>query len=466
MAVAGLVAGCRPSDVLSVPPPAGVETSGSLASQSGAEGALAGAKAQLFSATDGSNGIMGLSELLTDEFTFSAFSQDASEANIDARIVSAGANFSDVTIGPWGGLLQARSSLILTVPLLVKYEPASGRSKVGESYALMAYAELLLAETYCDGTPLDAGVPGGGIQYGTPLTDDSLLGVAVAHFDSALAAANGDPTVVGLARVGLGRALVDREQFAAADTAVASVLTSFVYNADLAPDYFAPVANPLTVYAATLPSNFGCALFNVSDREGTSGLDFASAADPRLQFDSTLAQTCDGGAFAFPTKFAANLAAVPLATGVEARLIQAEAALQRNDPNTWATDLSDLRADVADTHVAFDTSEVPIKPDSTTGAPAPAQVDFMFRERAFWLFGTGARLGDMRRLIRQYGRDQSTVYPTGPYPDGNDPNLPSPLPRYGADVDFGLATPQALIAERGQITNPNYRGCTSPTTAA
>ena len=37
------------------------------------------------------------------------------------------------------------------------------------------------------------------------------------------------------------------------------------------------------------------------------------------------------------------------------------------------------------------------------GTPA-AREDLMFRERAFWLFGTGHRLGDMRRMIRQYGR--------------------------------------------------------------
>ena len=34
-----------------------------------------------------------------------------------------------------------------------------------------------------------------------------------------------------------------------------------------------------------------------------------------------------------------------------------------------------------------------------------AAVDQLFSERAFWLFATGHRLGDMRRLIRQYGRE-------------------------------------------------------------
>jgi hypothetical protein len=58
-------------------------------------------------------------------------------------------------------------------------------------------------------------------------------------------------------------------------------------------------------------------------------------------------------------------------------------------------------------------------------------VDQLFSERAFWLFATGHRLGDMRRLIRQYGRDPETVFPTGDWfkgglTYGTDVNLPLP----------------------------------------
>ena len=34
----------------------------------------------------------------------------------------------------------------------------------------------------------------------------------------------------------------------------------------------------------------------------------------------------------------------------------------------------------------------------------------LFRERAFWLWGTAHRLGDMRRLIRHYGRTEASVH--------------------------------------------------------
>ena len=43
------------------------------------------------------------------------------------------------------------------------------------------------------------------------------------------------------------------------------------------------------------------------------------------------------------------------------------------------------------------------------------RIDLLFRERAFWLFGTGHRLGDLRRLVKHYGRDAESVFPSGAY---------------------------------------------------
>jgi hypothetical protein len=95
------------------------------------------------------------------------------------------------------------------------------------------------------------------------------------------------------------------------------------------------------------------------------------------------------------------------------------------------------------------------------------RVSLMFRERAFWLFGTGTRLGDLRRLIRQYGRDQSTVFPTGPYAPAHQSQLPTPIPNYGTDVNLTLPTAAGLAAYLGvPMTNPNYKGCLTSTKTA
>ncbi len=133
-----------------------------------------------------------------------------------------------------------------------------------------------------------------------------------------------------------------------------------------------------------------------------------------------MGKTCDGlnagsadSVWYYPVKFGNPSTSIPLTTGIEARLIEAENALKGGQIAQWGADLRALRADTANTHVVFPPADS-LPADSAENASPAAQVDLIFRERAFWLYGTGSRLGDMRRLIRQYGRDQSTVFPTGP----------------------------------------------------
>jgi hypothetical protein len=73
-----------------------------------------------------------------------------------------------------------------------------------------------------------------------------------------------------------------------------------------------------------------------------------------------------------------------------------------------------------------------------TPASSAAAVNLLFTERARWLWGTGHRLNDLRRLVRAvgtrggYGRAENTVFPNGPYFKnglvyGTDVNYPVPL---------------------------------------
>jgi hypothetical protein len=87
------------------------------------------------------------------------------------------------------------------------------------------------------------------------------------------------------------------------------------------------------------------------------------------------------------------------------------------------------------------------------------RIDVLFRERAFWLYGMGVRLGDMRRLVRQYGRSAETVFPTGTYSVGSNPSLPLAIPEFGTDVSLTLPTAESELTTK----NPHYQGClTSP----
>ncbi len=467
MTLTVVTVGCRPGDVLSVPPPAGVTPSTAYHDQAGAEALLTHGRTQTFEGLVAEfTGALQWSGLLSDEFMWSFFFNDASDAGVDARITAGGRGLNEPGDRAIQSLLAARLTLLSAIPGLEQYEPASGRSKIGEAFALIGYAELIGAEDYCAGVPLAAFVPVQGVQYGTPLTTDSLLGVAAADFDSAAMYAAGDASISALAAVGLARTHLDRGQFDGAAAATSAVPTNFVYNTELQPGGFGGSGpNYFNLYDGQVLAS-GCGLANVSDREGGNGLNFVSAQDPRLILSTAVAETCDGrfgggadSVWYYPIKFGNPSTYVPLATGVEARLIEAEAHLHANQVSLWADALNALRADSGDTKVVFQNL---LTADSTTTANAAERVDVMFRERAFWLFGTGTRLGDLRRLIRQYGRDQSTVFPTGPYPNGTNPALPSPIPNYGTDVSLTLPTAAGGVSD----PNPTYKGCLTSTKAA
>jgi hypothetical protein len=467
--------GCsRIDSILDVAPPAGVQTAGQLDNVTGAEAVFYNAKATAFNTIGSqSNSLIQLSGLLTDEFTDGAHFSGGSQSNIDARITTPVGNFFESGDYPLRSLTGARTSLLLAAPKLHKYEDAAGQYKAGEAYALVGYIELLIGEMYCAGMPLDRVLPDGGWEFNMPLTTDSILGTAEAHFDSALVYANENANITSLAHVGLGRARLDRGHYAQAAQAVATVPTNFAYNMVTSPTEYLSK----NLYAQAAPS--GCSSFNVADREGGNGLDFISAHDPRLVLDTTVARGTYDRCYAddnappmyYPVKFGVPSTTIPLAIGAEARLIEAEAKLQADDAS-WLATLNALRTTC--TEAATCATSAPAGQGGVAGLPPltdpglaalPAgktakdvRVDLLFRERAFWLFGTGARLGDLRRLIRQYGRAADTVFPTGAY-FGND-GIFANIPDYGKDVSFTLPTP----ASGQTISNPHYQGCLTATT--
>lgn len=135
-------------------------------------------------------------------------------------------------------------------------------------------------------------------------------------------------------------------------------------------------------------------------------------------------------------KYADASAPVVVADGIEARLIEAEAQLQADDLPGMTATLNGIRQAFPDLGLA----------DLAEPATQAEGVDLLFAERAFWMFATGHRLGDMRRLVRPlplgYGRPVDSVFPTGIYIKGG---------AYGGDVNLPIP-----IEERN---NPNSAGC-------
>jgi hypothetical protein len=127
----------------------------------------------------------------------------------------------------------------------------------------------------------------------------------------------------------------------------------------------------------------------------------------------------------FQLKYPTKETSATLASATEATLISAEADLKAGNIGSWANKLNMLR-------VNSGLGLPPLTADSTSLASPDMRVEVHFRERAFWLWLTGTRLGDLRRLIPQYGHNDFPANPT-------------------RDIRFSIPV--------GETNNPNFKAC-------
>jgi hypothetical protein len=336
--------------------------------------------------------------------------------------------------------------------LLTRYVPDQP-ALVGHTYALEAYAEMFLAELYCSGIPLSTVDFDGDYTLRPGSTTTQVLTHAVALFDSASALVGDSARFVHLAAVGKARALLGLGRYAEAATAAVGVPDDYRYAVSYSSDGNA--SNFLTESSFSGGILFWA--YSVADQEGANGLNYITSGDPRTAA-TAMGTNASGRVVYTPTMYAlTGESPVVLASGIEARLIEAEAALQAApDGGAWLAKLNALR-----TNGTFDTTATS-PPDTLwhagTGGVAglgpladpgtlDGRVDLLFRERAFWLFLTGHRQGDLRRLIRQYGRNAEDLYPVGSYPNGAGVS-------YGSDITMPIPPVEQLL-------NPLFTGCAS-----
>jgi hypothetical protein len=329
---------------------------------------------------------------------------------------------------------------------------ASLQATLATLRAIEGFTYVTLAEGFCGNIPFSMPPDEGPINPVDPTQFRPGIGT-LAAFDTAIvrmtAALAAQPTN-NLAKVGLGRAQLNRGNYAAAAAAVAGVPTTYVFRIEHSANSGAQT-NP--IWSLQSNGRYGVA----NDEGGTERPDLAANGTGfntdegeglayRAYMDPRVTWAAQGGAFAggvnlfVDRRYVDQNSDVPLASGVEARLIEAEAQLAAGDA-AWLTTLNTLRAS-ASTLIPILYPAIPDAIKATfpqTLAPltdpgtAAGRVDLLFRERALWMYVTGHRLGDMRRLIRQYGRPESSVFPTGTYfygPGGvygNDVALPIPF---------------------------------------
>ena len=388
---------------------------------------IAGAIGDFAVAYSGAGGDAFLSStaLITDEF-FSTGTFGTRTAT-DRRIQQTPAN-SNTSDGAYNNLQQARRALMNAVAkIAVHPDKGTGDPEFAELQALWGFTYVALGEGYCSSVPIsDDEEPDP--SDGPPRTSMELFQEALPIFVTAGG--------TNLANVGRARALMDIGDYAGAAALVGGVPTDWNYfiehSALDSREY-----NPLF----SLQSN---GRYSVSQFEGgnLTGLPFRGAgagtdpalADPRIPwFEDPLGGFDPAFNLYTQLKYPTRNSEVVLARGVEARLIEAEAALAVG--GGWLAILNALRADVLnlmgaqveDYSDAVSVITDPTLADLVDPGTAAARVDMLFQERAMWLYGTGHRLGDMRRLINQYSRTEASVYPSGAYHKGGS---------HGSDVVF------------------------------
>ena len=383
------------------------------------------------------------SDLLADVWKVTdTFSQ---RIDLDRRTVAT--NDAEVN-GTYNTVQQARGFYRDAINALRKSLP-NEPLKQAEMFVLLGYTEMNMGEVYCNGIPLGETVDGE-IRYTAGLTNAQVFQQAVAHLDSAIALAAGTGAaavhVRTAATVAKGRALVDLGQFAGAAAAVAGVPTAFQYTVT-----YSQTTQSNAIWTANwnqtnarVAVGDSVTIANGVEVRIRNAIPFGSAKDPRVPVTGSYRDVARPGFDGQTPWVGANLwdtreAPIVVVSGIDARLMEAEARLSANDVPGAMTTLNALRT-TAQTLGAY---RVPALPALAAPATRDAAVDLLFREKALWQFARGTRLGDLRRLIRQYGRTEENTFPEGgfhktPFTFGNDVNLPVP---------------------DAEMTNPNFKGC-------
>ena len=349
------------------------------------------------------------SGLLTDEFIHTG-TFDTREA-IDRRVL---VDTNPHVQTAFHDLHRARIAAERATDVFSRHDANTARH--AEMQNLAGFTYVMFGENYCSGVPFSRIADDGTLEYGEPETTTQTFGRAVAHFAEALdvATAAGSDAQQNLARLGRARALLGLGQYEAAAAVAAEVPTAFEY---------------VIFHSETSTrQNNGVWAFNnsagrwsVADNEGGNGLPYRTdgridgeVQDPRIpSFHIGGAQRTalrpdeHWGQLKYPERSSSTV----LANGIEARLIEAEAALRAGDGGVASfTALHDgIRATVG---------LAPLDPIEVGVMSQTQREDLHFQERAYWLWLTSHRLGDLRRLMWDYGRQQEDLFPVGQHHRG------------------------------------------------
>jgi hypothetical protein len=352
----------------------------------------------------------------------------------------------------YGGVTQSRGFVRDAIRAMVEFNPDS-TGLIGELYAELAFLEMTLADNYCNGIPL--GHTENGVRTnGAPLTILQVYDSASAHLDTALfySGKSTDATSVyanRAARIFKARVLIDQGKFGEAATFVSTTAVPTTYQYLMTFSSASATNGMWSLNNSTARISVADSFDIVSGQINVvkNALPFASSRDPRVPVangDSTspkvLAEDGVTKPFYVGLLYRAQFDPLVLASGIDGRLYEAEARLAANDIAGMMTILNTLRTGTPRPTIGI--TSIPAMAQLNTPSTKDAATNLLFREKAFWTFGRGQRLPDLRRLIRQYGRTEDQVFPNGVYFKGGT---------YGTDVNFPVPSSEQV--------NPLFSAC-------
>lgn len=438
--------GCDLKETLLSPQQPGVIGPTSVTSPTGAEALRVGALGAFkgWVAGGGANfaNLPMMSDLITDVWASGDTQSQHNET--DGRTIQSS---NGVLASAYSSAQQARGFALTAIQALRQYVTPAPAAEIGELYFAMGFAELQMSEDFCNGVPFGAmvnGVP----TYTAPITNADGFKLASARFDTALATVTGtdaaSTAIQRVNRIAKARAQIALGNYAAAAALVNGIPTNYQY---LLTFSLTTSSSELYILNGNPSSRFvvgdSFALVNGAPSVIRNALPYASSNDPRIPVTGATGNTTRKG-FDGSTPWVGQLLygqtdPFPVLTGIDARLIEAEAMINANDLAGMFAVLNTLRT----TPQTIGNKTIAAMP-ALTNAPTTkdAALTLFFREKAFWQFGRGFRLGDLRRLMRQYGRTQDNVFPVGAWFKGGT---------YGNDVNLPMVDTE--------LTNPNFKGC-------
>src|SRR6266566_2205098 len=277
MLAAAALMGCSRDKILTVTDPDIIDPS-NVASAEAAEALRLGALTRLSDVTGGlqgsgslNEGIFHFSGVVADEWRSTDTFVQRDEA--DSRSITE-AN-SAMTLEA-RGLNRARVAAIQAIPVLLQWKP-NNVSDVGQMYWIRGWAEMTIAENFCNGSPISSLDASNNIIYGDRETNVKIYGRAIATFDTAVQyAPAGDKradTVKWLSGIEKARVQLDLGNVAGAGATISAntVPDNFKFNMS-----YTQVIQDNQIWAL----NNSAGRWMVSNNEGPLGLNPLTANDP------------------------------------------------------------------------------------------------------------------------------------------------------------------------------------------